>query len=80
MKFSFLLKMLDKYPFTVRRRGKAPMPFLARKVTITTCMTPDQLYTNLHASDKLGQLYRRCSVIVHEREEKKEKEKVHKTI
>lgn len=57
-----LLDLVDKWPKTVRRRGREPMPFLAKKVIITSSLKPCQVYNNLADEDSLAQLLRRFEV------------------
>lgn len=61
--YSTLLQMIDKFPFNVPRRGREPVPFLAKKIIITSCMTPKQVYHNLSENDNLDQLHRRINLI-----------------
>lgn len=58
-----LLKMIDKYRYDVSRRGRAPRPFLAKKIIITSVLRPEQVYHNRHAKDSIEQLMRRLKVI-----------------
>lgn len=60
--YSLLLQMLDKYPFEVRRRCREPMPFLAKKIIITSALCPEQVYKNLAENDSLDQLHRRLKI------------------
>lgn len=46
MKFSQLMELVDKYPHEIRRRGKCPMPNLARTVIITSVTKPKEAYKN----------------------------------
>lgn len=57
--YSTLLQMIDKWPFELRRRGREPVPFLAKHIIITSSLCPEQVYNNLSREDKLDQLYRR---------------------
>lgn len=59
IKYGFLLELVDKWPCTVPRRGREPMPFLAKKLYITAPCPPEDTYTNLAAHDSLDQLRRR---------------------
>lgn len=61
--YAELLKLCDKYPKTVKRRNREPVPFLAKRIYITSSLHPDCIYTNLHHDDKLEQLYRRFKII-----------------
>lgn len=60
--YAFLLQLMDRYPLTVKRRGKEPIQFLAKKIIITSSMHPAEVYNNLSAKDSLAQLMRRCTV------------------
>lgn len=61
--YSTILRMVDKYPWSVPRRGRPPMPFLGKCVIITSAMPPDKVYHNLAEHDSLDQLYRRFEVV-----------------
>lgn len=62
--FSELLMLIDKHPnASVRRRGREPMPFVSKKVIITSSMRPEEVYYNLSANDKIEQLLRRIKII-----------------
>lgn len=58
-----LLSLCDKYPHSVRRRGREPVPFLAKKIIITSALSPKSVYCNLSEKDSLEQLLRRFEVI-----------------
>ena len=60
--YSELLDLLDKYPKTVRRRCREPVPFLAKRVIITSVLQPKEVYNNLAENDSLAQLYRRVTL------------------
>lgn len=62
--YSNLLDLIDKWPKTVRRRGREPVPFLAKHVIITSVLRPEEAYHNLAEHDSLDQLYRRINLIV----------------
>lgn len=62
LSFSDLLRMVDRYPYSVPRRGRQPTQFLARIVYITSPLLPHQVYHNLAQHDSLEQLYRRFRV------------------
>ncbi len=62
--YNELLELLDKYPKTVRRRGREPVPFLAKKVIITSSLHPKRTYEGvLEKDDNINQLLRRCDII-----------------
>lgn len=46
IKFSELLDMVDKWPKTVKWRGRESVPFLAKKLIITSIKTPEEVYVN----------------------------------
>lgn len=60
--FSELLDLVDKYPKTVRNRGREPVPFLARKVIITSICTPQECYPNVDWYTRGYQFDRRFAV------------------
>lgn len=61
--FNELLRMVDKHPnYSVRRRGREPLPFLSKKVIITSSLHPREVFHNLSGSDSLAQLYRRFEI------------------
>ena len=63
--YSDLLQMLDSGPYDLPNRGKAPVPFLARHVFITSCYHPRDLYNDLDGDDSIDQLIDRLGVITH---------------
>lgn len=63
LKFSELLDLVDKYPKTVKQRNKGPVPFLAKKVIVTSIMKPRECYKNLEEQDTWDQFDRRFKVI-----------------
>ena len=58
-----LLDLIDKWPKTVKVKGKSPIPFLAKHIIITTPMKPSEVYSNLSFNDDLSQLLRRINLI-----------------
>lgn len=58
-----LLNLIDKWPYTLNRRGREPVPFLAKKIFITAPVKPEEIYKNLSKNDSLEQLYRRINLI-----------------
>jgi len=63
--FRLLLEMADKWPMTVKRKGRAPCQFLATKILIAGPKPPWECYTNsldVNHSDNMNQLKRRCQV------------------
>jgi hypothetical protein len=63
LSYDFLLQMIDKWPFYVNRRGRPPLPFLSKKVIITSSLSPKQVYHNRDDNDSIEQLLRRVEVI-----------------
>ena len=57
--FSELLDLVDKFPKSVKRRGREPVPFLAKKVIITSSLHPEEVYSNISYNDKFEQFERR---------------------
>lgn len=62
IRYGELLNLVDKWPHSVRRRNKAPMPFTSKLVIVTSSMQPSQIYHNLHAQDSLAQLEDRFEI------------------
>jgi len=60
--YSELLDLVDKWPKTVKRRCREPMPFLSKKLIITSSLAPEVVYKNLHKKDSLEQLSRRFEI------------------
>jgi len=63
LKYADLLRFVDKYPMTVKRRNREPVPFLATLVIITSALHPSKVYCNLDRDDRLDQLYRRFDIV-----------------
>jgi len=61
--YNELLRIVDKWPYTLRRRNREPVPFLAKTVIVTSSLPPNMVYKNLAANDSLAQLLRRFEVI-----------------
>lgn len=60
--FSELLDLVDKWPKTVKWRNRESVPFLGKKVIITSIMDPRDVYHNLCGSEKWTQFERRFSI------------------
>ena len=61
--YNVILRMVDKHPnFYVRRRCREPMPFVSKKVIITSSLPPWKVFKNLDTQDSLNQLYRRFKI------------------
>jgi len=63
LRYNELLQMIDKWPYTVRRRGREPAPFLAKTVIITSSLPPGKVYNKRVKEDSLNQLLRRLNVV-----------------
>lgn len=61
--YADILKLADRHPWFVPRRGREPMPFISKKVIITSSLRPEEVYNNLSKNDSMEQLYRRYTVI-----------------
>lgn len=61
--YNELLQMIDKWPHTVRRRGKEPMPFTSELVLISSSLHPRKIYKNRDVEDSMDQLLRRIEII-----------------
>lgn len=60
--YNMLLQLIDKWPMKVSRRGREPMPFLSKKIIITSSKSPEQIYRHRDEEDKIEQLLRRLKV------------------
>lgn len=64
MKLNELFQMVDKWPHHIRRRGKAPMPNLAKTVIITCVLEPKVCYKNaLSELENWEQFERRFKIV-----------------
>ncbi len=62
--FSELLELCDKWPKTVRRRGREPVPFLAKLIIVTSALPPELVFNNVCDNlESIKQLKRRFQVI-----------------
>lgn len=62
LKFSLLLELCDKFPLSLKRRNREPVPFIGTEVRITSCSHPKNIY-NTDEDDKIDQLLRRFSIV-----------------
>ena len=62
IKYNELLQLIDKWPHTLSRRGREPVPFLAKHVIITSSLRPEGIYLHRAEEDSLDQLYRRIKL------------------
>lgn len=63
IKYGELLQMVDKWPYWVNRRGREPVPFLAKLVIVTSSLRPEEVYRNMNINDTLAQLTRRFEIV-----------------
>lgn len=61
--YNQLLQLIDKYPHKVSWRSRESVPFLAKKIIITSSLPPDMVYKKRMEEDSLDQLLRRCEVV-----------------
>nr|AGG39818.1 replication-associated protein [Diporeia sp. associated circular virus] len=54
--YAMLLKMIGSGPYWLSNRGRAPTPFLAKHIYITSCYHPRDLYNDLDGDDSIDQL------------------------
>ncbi len=59
MKFNIWLRLLDRYPYTVEVKGGCRQ-FLAKKIWITSCQSPEQMFCS-NINDDIAQLTRRIN-------------------
>lgn len=63
LKYSEMLTLVDKWPHSVRRRNREPVPFLAHLVVVTSSLPPWEVYHGVAGNESLDQLYRRFDVV-----------------
>lgn len=63
IRFSDLLKYCDKYPETVKWRGRECVPFLAKEIRIACVMRPEECYRNTVEDEPWEQFYRRFNIV-----------------
>lgn len=61
IKYNEMLQIVDKWPYSVRRRNREPMPFLAKLVIISSDKRPKKVYAR--RTRELTQLMRRFKII-----------------
>lgn len=61
--YNQLLQLVDKYPYSVKRRNREPMPFVSDTVIITSSLPPEKVYNKRESEDKIAQLLRRFDII-----------------
>lgn len=63
LSYDFMLQLVDKWPFSVPRRGREPMPFISKKVIVTSSLSPHEVYNRREQNDSIKQLLRRFEII-----------------
>lgn len=62
--YAQMLRILDRHPSEYwSRRNREPVPFVSKKVIITSSLHPTQVYKNLARDDNIAQLLRRLRII-----------------
>ena len=61
--YNEILSLVNDTPKRVPRRGREPVPFLARKVIFTSALSPRKCYHNLSKADSFDQFYRRMNIV-----------------
>lgn len=63
--FTDLLRICDRYPYSLKRRSKPPFPILAKRIYITASVPIDDLYRDERfKGESLNQLKRRITLLV----------------
>lgn len=62
IKYNTMLNLIDKWPFSVKRRNREPIPFVSSKVIITSSLPPWEVYCRRLNEDSIEQLLRRIKV------------------
>ncbi|QMW68813.1 replication-associated protein [Crucivirus-345] len=63
IKYSELLQLIDKWPYNVTRRNRGTVPFISKRVIITSSLPPDKCYRHRQDEDCIEQLLRRLKVV-----------------
>ncbi|AWW06057.1 MAG: helicase [Cressdnaviricota sp.] len=64
IQFGELLDLVDKYPKTVKRRNRQPLPFTSKLLIITSSMHPHMIYEKVkNNQESLAQLDRRFHIV-----------------
>ena len=58
-----VLRLADRYPTTVPRRGRPPIPFTSEIIYVTSTLPPEAVYHNLAAGDTLAKLNGQFNII-----------------
>lgn len=63
IQYGFLLELIDKWPVSVNRRNRMPIPFISKKIIITSVLEPQDVYPNVNTKDGIDQLLRRITLV-----------------
>jgi len=69
MRYNELLQLIDKWPYDVKLRNKGKLPFISKRVIITSSLPPHKCFPNRQEEDDIAQLLRRIKVIELKRDE-----------
>lgn len=69
--YAQLLKLIDKNPTYVKKKGIERYPFLSEKIIITSSLHPKDINWELAAGDSINQLIRRVNIIAKKKEPEK---------
>jgi hypothetical protein len=62
IKYGTWLKLVDKWPYKIKRKGMCPFPMLAHTVIVASIFSPEEIEWNLSSKDNLNQLLDRFEV------------------
>ena len=62
IKYGVWLKLVDKWPYKIKRKGLNPFPMLAKKVIVASIFHPTEVEWNLSTKDNLNQLLDRFEI------------------
>ena len=62
IKYGTWLKLVDKWPYKIKRKGLAPFPMLAHTVIVASIFHPTEVEWNLSSKDNLNQLLDRFDI------------------
>lgn len=63
LRYGEILELVDKWPHTLKRRGRQPVPCMAKKVIVTCSMPPEKLFAAALKRDGADQILRRFTVV-----------------
>lgn len=62
--YGLMLQLVDKWPMSVKRRNREPMPFTSKTVVVTSSQRPEDVYHGVVSrDDSIAQLLRRFEVV-----------------